>query len=265
MKLTPHFSYSFLPNWRPHLPPMQPSFSLTSDPSSLREVDPSRTPTLTYILIALTTLIYVGQVAGQYLLGVDVLAAYGSKVNSSIMAGQYWRLITPVFLHGSILHIGFNMYALYILGPNMERFYGAWRYLLLYLLAGYAGNVFSFMFSTYPSLGSSTAIFGLLAAYGVFIYQNRLLFGDQAKRSLQNIIMVAVINFVIGLSPGIDNWGHLGGALGGTIFAVFAGPQVVRYVFPPTIRLYDRRSRETIIITAVAVFFFFSGLVLSRS
>jgi len=241
-------------------PPVSPSVAT----ASLREVEPTKTPVVTYILIAFTALVYLGQMAGQYLLGVDILAAYGSKVNAYILAGQYWRLLTPVFLHGSIIHIGFNMYALYILGPNMERFYGARRYLLLYLLGGYAGNIFSFLFSSYPSLGSSTAIFGLLGAYGVFIYQNRQLFGEQARRSLQNIIMVALINFIIGLSPGIDNWGHLGGALGGTTFAWFAGPILQRYGFPPVLKIYDRRPRQNVITTAVAIFLIFSALALLR-
>jgi rhomboid protease GluP len=110
-------------------------------------------------------------------LGFDVPAALGMKVNELIIHGQIWRLITPVLLHGSILHLGFNMYALYILGPGLERFYGHWRFLTLYLLAGFAGNVMSFIFSPNPSLGASTAIFGLLGAQGVFLYHNRGIYG----------------------------------------------------------------------------------------
>jgi rhomboid protease GluP len=146
------------------------------------------------------------------------------KVNELIMRGELWRLFTPMFLHGSILHIGFNMYALYILGPGMERYYGHTRFLGLYILAGFAGNVGSFLFASSPSLGSSTAIFGLLGAQGVFVYRNRQVFGAMAQRVLMNIVLIAGVNLLIGLSPGIDNWGHVGGLIGGTLFAWYAGP-----------------------------------------
>src|SRR3989304_7226428 len=115
------------------------------------------------------------------------------------------------------------MYALFIFGANRERAYGHDRFLLLYLLSGFAGNVISFMMSPTPSIGSSTAIFGLIAAQGVFLYQNRRLIRN-AQGMLINTLTIAGINLVLGLSPGIDNWGHLGGLIGGLAFAWSAGP-----------------------------------------
>lgn len=181
-------------------------------------------PLVTYTLMGITITVYLLQIATEYLLGTDIPAALGMKVNVLIIQGQLWRLFTPMFLHGSLLHIGFNMYALYVIGVGLERFYGRGRYLALYLLSGFAGNVVSFLFSAAPSLGASTAVFGLLGAEGVFFYQNRVLFGSMARRSLTNLVTIALINFVIGLSPGIDNWGHLGGLIGGAMYAWFAGP-----------------------------------------
>ncbi len=181
-------------------------------------------PVVTYSLMAITIAVYGLQFASQYLLGTDLPAAFGMKVNELIIQGQIWRLFTPMFLHASVLHIGFNMYALFVIGTGLERFYGRGRYLTLYLLSGFTGNVASFLFSVEPSLGASTAIFGLLGAEGVFFYQNRKLFGPMARRSLTNVVTIAVINLVIGLRPGIDNWGHLGGLVGGTTFAWLAGP-----------------------------------------
>ena len=130
-----------------------------------------------------------------------------------------------MLLHGSILHLAFNMYALYAIGPGLERYYGRQRYLLLYILAGFTGNVASFLISPQASLGASTAIFGLLGAEGVFLYQNRQLFGPAAKRSLTNVIVIAALNLAISLSPGIDLWGHVGGLIGGSLFAWLAGPR----------------------------------------
>jgi rhomboid protease GluP len=167
------------------------------------------------------------------------------KVNQAILEGEYWRLVTPMFLHGSILHLGFNLYALYILGRRIERFFGSSRYLLLFLIAGITGNLFSFFFTPAPSLGSSTAIFGLLAAEGVFIFQHRELFGNRSQVALRQIIQVAVINFLIGLSPGIDNWGHLGGLIGGAIFSWFAGPLFKLERTPTQIRFVDQRAEKT--------------------
>jgi len=223
---------------------------------------PQSAPVVTYGLLAVTIIVYLLQVASKQIYGVDVVAAAGMKSNAAIEAGQWWRLITPLFLHGSIFHIGFNMYALYVLGPGLERFYGKISYLLLYLVAGVAGNVFSFLFSTYNSLGASTAIFGLLAAQGVFFYQHRELFGKNAQRSLVNVVSIAVINFIIGLSPGIDNWGHLGGFIGGMLFAWFAGPRMKITGNPPNLILKNVRPLLIVLLVAVVDLMLFIALAM---
>ncbi len=226
-------------------PPSPPSAAETPPQVSTPAHTPR--PYVTYALIAVTTLVYLGQLASEALFGFDVLVALGAKINEYIAAGEMWRLITPILLHGSLLHIGFNMYALYIFGPRMELTFGRWRFIALYLLSGFAGNVFSLMFTQAASVGSSTAIFGLMGAYGVHIYHNRELFGEAASRaSLNSIIRIAAINLFIGLSPGIDNWGHVGGLLGGSLFAWLAGPLLEVRGFAPPYRLEDQRTPETI-------------------
>jgi rhomboid protease GluP len=203
--------------------------------------------------------------ASQTMLGGDLVASLGLKDNQLIAQGQFWRLFTPMLLHGSILHIGFNMYALYIFGPGLERYFGHGRFLTLYVLSGFAGNVASFMFSSAPSLGSSTAIFGLLGAEGVFLYRNREVLGGIARRALNNIILIAAINLFIGLSPGIDNWGHLGGLIGGTLFAWFGGPILsVEGVFP-SLSVVDKRETRDVVLSALMVsmaFVFLTALTL---
>lgn len=223
-------------------PPGSPAPGRPPQPQQVIMRRSSVTPTVTYILLGVTVVVFVLQSASQLLLGRDLVAALGMKVNELILAGQYWRLVTPMFLHGSILHIGFNMYALYVLGPGLERQYGHTRFLALYFLAGFAGNVMSFLFSTAPSLGSSTAIFGLLGAEGVFLYQNRELFGGVAQRALQQVVIIAAINFLIGLSPGIDNWGHLGGFIGGVLFAWYGGPLLKVDGIYPVLNVVDTRQ-----------------------
>ena len=212
-------------------------------------------PYVTYILMGINILFFLLQLASQSVLGDDLIALYGVKANELIVSGQFWRLITPMFLHGSILHLGFNMYALYVLGPGLERNYGHGRFTALFFLAGFAGNIFSFMFTQAPSLGSSTAIFGLLGAQGVFLYRNRDMFGSAAQRALINVGMIAAINLVIGLQPnsGIDNWGHIGGFIGGALFAWYAGPVFRVEGYYPPYRLVDERDSGELLRAGLAI------------
>lgn len=179
---------------------------------------------LTYVLLVLISLVFVGQVVSEQVIGGDIFAFYGAKDNAAIAAGEYWRLITPIFLHANLLHFFFNMYALYQLGREVEAFMGSRRFLLLFFYAGLAGTVFSLLFTPNRSVGASGAIFGLIGAQGVFLYRHRQLFGERGRRGLQQVIMIAVINLFIGLQGNIDNWAHLGGLLGGLGFTWAAGP-----------------------------------------
>ena len=244
----------------------------TLDPSDLvKEQDqipvrtqiklPDRMPLVTIILMIITGLIYVTQLLSDYFYGLDVPAALGLKVNELILAGQYWRLVTPVLLHGSILHLGFNMYALHILGRRVEKLFGSLRFLGLYLIAGITGNLFSFLLSDSASLGSSTAIFGLLGAEGVFIYQHRKLLGEQSRVALRQIIQVAGVNLLIGLSPGIDNWGHIGGLFGGVVFTWFGGPILEIQGKPPVLQLKDIRQEKEVAMVVIINLVLLIGLI----
>jgi rhomboid protease GluP len=162
-----------------------------------------------------------------------------------------------VFLHGSIYHIGFNMYALFIFGRGLESRFGHLRFAALYFLAAFAGNVLSFVLTPDASLGASTAIFGLITAEGIFLFQNRKLLGQQANRALGNIVMVAVINLILGMSPGIDNWGHVGGLLGGLLFAWFGGPRWKVEGIYPAMSVVDEREGHGLLAGTIAVLLFF--------
>jgi len=223
-------------------------------------------PYATYVLIGICVVVYLLQISTKAIRGTDIPALWGIKDNALIMQGQLWRLLTPVFLHSdqTILHIAFNMYALFYIGPTLERFYGRRRYIALFLLGGFAGNVLSFMFTQAPSLGSSTAIFGLLAAEGVLFYQNREIFGGIARRALSQVVIIAVINLIIGATvPGIDNWGHIGGLLGGTFFAWFGGPLLQKQGLGPPFTLRDLRGTREAIIAGTGVGALFAFLTIA--
>lgn len=122
-----------------------------------------RTPIVTYTLLGITIVLFVMQfVSGAT--SADAVTELGVKYGPAIAAGEWWRLITPVFLHASPLHLAFNMYALFLMGPTLERYYGNARFLALYLLAGFAGNVVSLVFM--PLVPSLVAGDGQGAACG---------------------------------------------------------------------------------------------------
>lgn len=193
-------------------------------PRRLTIAEQFRRSPATFGLIALTALIFIAQTASISLFGTDWLIQWGAKSRSAILAGQVWRFITPIFLHLGLAHIAINMYSLYAIGPSVERFFGSQRMLVVYLLSGIGGVVLSLALSPYPSAGASGAIFGLVGALAAFLYAHRTLFGRIGRLQLRQILFVVLINLAFGLTPGIDNWGHVGGLLSGAALAWAIGP-----------------------------------------
>lgn len=227
---------------------------------------PAKVPTVTYVILGVTALFYLLQLLLESLFGtisgLDPLSFFGAKINELIKVGQVWRLITPILLHGSLLHVGFNMYALFIIGRGLEQQYGHERFLELYLISGFAGNVVSFLFSPNPSIGASTAIFGLISAQTIFIFQNRVLYGSRTTRMLTTNIFITVVNLALGFigSLNIDIYGHLGGLLGGLIFAWFGGPVWYTEFALSVPALKNIRSQSQARRVLLLVFLFFSLL-----
>ncbi len=235
-----------------------------SQPQTVRVAMPSLAPSVTYAIMGFTILVYFLQMispAGPS--GAGWLEAYFARANRPIEAGEWWRFITPVFLHASIAHIFFNMYALLSVGSLLERHFGHGRFALMYFLGAFAGNVMSFLFAREGSfsVGASTAVFGLIAAEYIFFYQNRRLFGNYARQAMGNTIFIIAINMLIGFSAsGIDNWGHIGGLLGGAMFAWFAGPRWDVEGLPPEVHLKDTREQSSVVLGAALVLVTFTAL-----
>ena len=238
-------------------------------PQSVRISMPSSVPYVTYSIVGVTTVMYLLQVASVYFFGyansgsqIDWLEAYGARINEFIRAGELWRLLTPALLHASIPHILFNMYALIVFGIGLERNFGHWRFLTLYVLGAFTGNVLSFLLSSGYSVGASTAIFGLIGAEGIFLYQNRKMFGNQFGRAIGNIVFIVAINLFLDLTPGIDIWGHIGGLLGGLIFALFAAPRFEVEGIYPVLHLADTREQREVLTGVAAVILIFGALAM---
>jgi membrane associated rhomboid family serine protease len=149
----------------------------------------------------------------------DVLVAYGAKYNDAIVGGQYWRFITPIFLHANILHVSLNLLNLVILGIFVERIFGHLRFLLIYLLTGVISVIASFYFAPQEiSVGASGAIFGLVGAYSVFVLVHRRAFRRAGIPALAWLVFIIGLNLGIGLViPNVDNYAHIGGFVSGCI------------------------------------------------
>jgi rhomboid protease GluP len=201
-----------------------------------------RTPAAFALLgaIVVTYVISLVLSGGVFQPSLDILVLMGAKVNELIAGGAYWRLLTATFLHANLIHIFFNGYALYALGPETERIYGTQRFLALYFLAGLAGSLASYLLSPAVSVGASGAIFGLIGGLGVFYYINRAALGDFGRAQVQNMVTIAMINLFIGFAAQgtIDNWGHLGGLVGGALagFALAPRLKINAQLYPPVLR-----------------------------
>jgi rhomboid protease GluP len=154
----------------------------------------------------------------------EVLVGFGAKVNSLIDGQQqYWRLVTCIFIHIGLLHLLFNNYALWILGQEIEQIYGSARFVLLYVAAGLAGSLSSYVFSpNAASAGASGAIFGLFGVMGTFAIRYRKEIPDAIRRDIiRRIVPIILINLAFGFSVSIiDNAAHIGGLLGGALLAL---------------------------------------------
>ncbi len=219
-----------------------------AQPQQVRLRIPLNRPRIVYGLLAINVVMYILTmlVSGSSSLGFNgALLILGGKYGPAIDAGQYWRFITPIFLHGGLIHLAFNSYALYALGPEAERIYGNLRFLAIYMLAGIGGSIASYIWSPGLSIGASGAIFGLIGALAAFYYRARALLGAEASRERVNqMIGLAVVNIVFGfaLAGTIDNAAHIGGLIVGGIAGLAMAPQfrVDERVYPPVVMRADR-------------------------
>eukprot|EP00550_Attheya_septentrionalis_P003758 CAMPEP_0198282992 /NCGR_PEP_ID=MMETSP1449-20131203/2686_1 /TAXON_ID=420275 /ORGANISM="Attheya septentrionalis, Strain CCMP2084" /LENGTH=319 /DNA_ID=CAMNT_0043979439 /DNA_START=198 /DNA_END=1158 /DNA_ORIENTATION=+ len=154
---------------------------------------------------------------------------FGAKVSEAILSGREpHRLLTPIFLHGGIAHLMTNSYSLQNIGPEVERLFGGGRFMATYMVSGITGNLLSAIKSPNPAVGASGAIFGIAGAYFVFLQRNRDYLGREGDQQLNSVAQMIIMNVVVGsISPMIDNWGHIGGALGGAAMAYVFGPRIM--------------------------------------
>ncbi len=229
---------------RPPAPP--PSASGANQPPRQR-VNlriPSVKPTATYTLIAINVLIFLIRATSPQVDN-DIFLWGAAHPPDVLLNGEYYRLLTAMFLHAGIfdargnyalagaMHIFFNMYILYAVGRSLEQLFGHARFLIIYLLGGLTGSVLSILLNgaNVYSVGASGAVFAIIGAEFIYLYHHRKLMGAAGRARRQSLIIFGVMNLAIGflsIVPGslmrVDNWAHIGGLAGGLILAWFISP-----------------------------------------
>ena len=185
----------------------------------VEEIFKPKTPVVTYVLMILNVLIFV--IGILFNIHENIIHTF-ADYRPSILSGEYYRLFTSMFVHGDIFHIGFNMYALYILGSQAESFFGKGKFALIYLLSGLSSSLLSMLLNQESfCFGASGAVFGIMGALLYFGYNFRVYLGNTLVRE---ILPVILINLLFGfMYPGIDNYGHIGGLIGGIVLAMAFG------------------------------------------
>ncbi|XXM73746.1 rhomboid family intramembrane serine protease [Lysinibacillus sphaericus] len=194
-----------------------------------RELFDRGKPFFTYLFIALQLIMFAILEMNGGSQDPQTLIKYGAKYNPLIIEGEWWRLITPIFLHIGLLHLLMNTLALYYLGSAVERIYGRFRFVFIYMLSGITGSFASYLFTSNLSAGASGAIFG---CFGALLYFG-VLYPKIFFRTMGfNIIAVILLNLAFGFTfPGIDNAGHLGGLAGGFLAAGIVSVPGKRRIF----------------------------------
>lgn len=191
--------------------------------NKLSRVFKTEKPIITYTIITICILAF----AMMYILGDGstnsmTLLMFGANYKPLTSDfHQYYRLLTCVFLHIGIIHLFVNMYSLFIVGSQVENFFGKWKYLIIYLVSGISGSILSLAFNSSISAGASGAIFGLLGALLYFGYHYRVYLSNTLLRQL---IPVIVVNLGISLVvQSIDLAAHIGGLVAGVMTAMMVG------------------------------------------
>lgn len=186
------------------------------------DVFKKKTPIITNLIILINVLIFaMMHIFGNGSLDNKTLVDFGSNVRELVLNGEYYRLISSLFIHIGIIHLVCNMYCLYVVGSEIESFYGKAKYIIIYLLSGLCGSLLSILTTENISAGASGAIFGLFGSLLYFGYHYRVYLGSVLK---SQVIPLIIFNLALGfLIPGVDIGAHIGGLIGGVLVSKAVG------------------------------------------
>jgi len=230
---------------------------IPEDHLEFRQAVWTRRPTYTYVFFGLNIVVFLLMALAGGSGNETTLMAFGVKSNPEIAQGQWWRFVTPIFIHIGLLHLFFNSYALWIVGPQVEKLYGGARFVILYVLTGVAGVYGSYAYHLYTiSAGASGAIFGLFGVLLVFGLRYRSAIPPFFKRAVgTGVLPVIVINLIIGFTiPQVDNSAHIGGLLAGAALAA-----IIPFQKPGAETPTGFRSIQVALLAMIAVCFYEVG------
>jgi membrane associated rhomboid family serine protease len=197
-------------------------------------------PLVSYTLIALCVLVYVVSILGdvthnQFGISTDMVQKLAALHGPEVRTGQWWRLLSHAFLHGGLIHLGFNMFALYAIGGPLEQWQGRWRMAVFFFFSALTGALVALWWTPNAVMvGASGGLFGLLGAMGALLlrYRNDLP-ASMHKGLAKWLLQILGINFIISLMPGISMAAHFGGLVGGFLIGlIITRSPVKREAFP---------------------------------
>jgi rhomboid protease GluP len=226
-------------------------------------------PVITYLLVGIPVGLFCLRLSPVEM--TSILEAVRANMESDFTLGEVWRMLAPLLGNQDVLPLVISMYSLITIGPGLEKRYGGWRYLALYLVAGYAGNVLaataagSRLGATPPGAplpgeplpGALPAVIGLIGGQMIFALHHTPIFGKRATAVVYSSIRLFLLNLaavVLPLGPALGGpvdgllsvgrvWSILGGLAAGAAFARFGGPTWEVVGFVPHLRVVDSRSR----------------------
>ncbi|KAL2498422.1 Rhomboid-related intramembrane serine protease family protein [Abeliophyllum distichum] len=152
---------------------------------------------------------------------------YGAKINNLILTGEWWRLVTPIFLHSGIFHIALGSWVLFTFGLEVCREYGSFTFFLIYILGGISGNLISFLHTPEPTVGGTGPVFAVIGAWLIYQVQNRDVIATDASESMfQKAIIFTALSCVLSNFGPIDDWSHFGAVFTGIAYGFFTCPSL---------------------------------------
>ncbi|GAV75649.1 Rhomboid domain-containing protein [Cephalotus follicularis] len=147
---------------------------------------------------------------------------YGAKINDLILVGEWWRLVTPMFLHSGVFHIALGCWSLLTFGPQVCRVYGSFTFFLIYILGGISGNLTSFLHTPGPTVGGTGPVFAIIGAWLIYQMQNKDVIAKDVSESLfQKAVFTTALCFILSHFGPIDDWTHLGAIFTGILYGFF--------------------------------------------
>lgn len=150
---------------------------------------------------------------------------YGAKVNDLILVGEWWRLVTPMFLHSGVIHVALTSWALLDFGPRVCKVYGSFTFFFMCLLGGISGNLASFLHTPEATVGGSGPVFAIIGAWLIYQLQNKdMIPKDVSEKMFQKATIATALSFGLVNFGLIDSWTYLGAALTGITYGFLTCP-----------------------------------------